>query len=229
MNTQGCDKPCHKINPAALQWTVSFLLLKKVNFNTQGTHFSGKSCQGLERSVLVAPCDSAHWAEVTVWEGTFAFRRIWKRTAKFTHEKSKPGLMPCFGTRLGSHPGGEASEVQANKGKRYICQDRALSRPNLHDTLSAKFCGISHNTLGVRPWGSRHIWISSFSRSYWQKPWQIQLEKGGSRVQSIMTAVMTAGAGGRWSHRAHSQNRVWRMLVFNLLSSCLDSSGLQPS
>lgn len=59
--------------------------------------------------------------------------------------------MPCFGTRLGSHPGGEASEVQANKGKRWICQDKvALSRPNLHDTLSAKFCRISHNTLGVR-------------------------------------------------------------------------------
>lgn len=59
--------------------------------------------------------------------------------------------MPCFGTRLGSHPGGEASEVQANKGKGSIYQDKvALSSPNLHDTLSAKFCGISHHTLGVR-------------------------------------------------------------------------------
>jgi hypothetical protein len=60
MNTEGCDKPCHKINPAALQWAVSFLLLKKVNFDTQGTHFSGKSCPGLERSVLVAPCGGAY-------------------------------------------------------------------------------------------------------------------------------------------------------------------------
>lgn len=122
---------------------------------------------------------------------------------------------PALGTRLGSHPVGEASEVQANKGKGCICQDKVvLSRPNLHDALSAKFCGISCNTLGVHPWGSRHIWISSFSRCYWQKPWQIQLGEGGSRVQSIPTGSHDS-RGRRQMITRCPQNRIRPRLVFN--------------
>lgn len=165
MNTQGCDKPCHKINPAALQWTVSFLLLKRLILIL-------KELTSLENHarvwnvpswwLLVTVHTEQGWQWAAFWEVHLLLEESGNGQQSSPMRKTSWGLLtPCFGNKVGWW----TLKFRLIKVRGVFVKTKWLCPTPIYMTLfllsSAVF--ISENTLASMWWtmqAPEHIWVS---------------------------------------------------------------------